>query len=154
MYTFVWITNDLFQSIILPQGFIMLALLFSHTWISSSRLIALIHILFCVCVSVTDLSFSPHIAVCSLLLKSEACIRHTNIRSIELSEASVNVEQLLCRLQIMHTIYETASAGIIKHCLIQLFPHPYLQLGTVEVWTPSFTERGTFLERELPVLPH
>lgn len=43
---------------IIPQGFIILALLFSHTWISSSHLISLIHIhtFFCVCASVTHLS--------------------------------------------------------------------------------------------------
>lgn len=55
---------------IIPQGFIILALLFSHTWISSSHLISLIHIhkFFCVCVHLwhISLSFSLHIIVCSL----------------------------------------------------------------------------------------
>lgn len=69
----VWITSDVFQSIILPQD-IILALLLSHTWISSSHLIAFIKMhTFFVRLCDTSLSLSLHVLLFALsLLKSEA----------------------------------------------------------------------------------
>lgn len=70
---------------VIPQGFIILALLFSHTWISSSLLISLIHIhifFVCVCICDTSLSLSLHVSLFAhSLLKSEAWIRHRAVQS-------------------------------------------------------------------------